>query len=237
MAREMYLVGVSEEELKPSAKIEPPRTPKGWLENFWYHHKWLFLGCVFGAVALTVIIWQAATVNRPDYQVLLVTENAYLDVQLDPLEEALEPYGVDLDGDGEVEVQVLNCFMGSKGSQEYLANNQALQAHMISGDVMLYIFEPKQYENFTANIANVAQGEYSFFATLPFTEQVAEDGTVFCWKDSPRRTENKALEGLPQDLYFGVRSASGVVQNGGVTQQQAMDLLAGFATGEKTEMK
>ena len=34
LAREMYLVGVSEEELRPDPKPEGPKTPRGKWENF-----------------------------------------------------------------------------------------------------------------------------------------------------------------------------------------------------------
>lgn len=230
MAREMYLAGVSEEELKPTPKLEPPRTPKEKWANFWYHYKWLFLGCVFGTIALVVLIGQSVTVNRPDYQVLLISQYAYLDTQLDPLEASLAKYGQDLDGDGQVEVQVLNCFMGQKGSAEYLANNQALQAHMISGDVMLYIFEPATYTTFMENIRNVAEGDYSFLAPLPFGENTLEQGTVFNWAKSDSRREDPTLKQLPKDLYFGVRTAGGVIAGQTAKHDQAMALLTAYAT-------
>ena len=235
MAREMYLVGVSEDDLKPTPKMEPPRTPKEKWANFWYHNKWLFLGSVFGVIVLAILIGQTLTVNRPDYQVLFVSKYAYLDVQLDPLEASLAKYGRDLDGDGQVEVQVLNCFMGDKGSAEYMANNQALHAHMVSGDVMLFMFEPKQYATYMENIKNVAEGDYSFFAALPFEENTLEEGTVFNWADSPRRGEDAALKQLPEELYFGVRAASGMVAGQTDNHTQAMELLTAYATGEKPE--
>lgn len=237
MAREMYLVGVSEDELKPTPKMEPPRTPKEKWANFWYHYKWTFLGCIFGAVVLVVLFTQSLSVNKPDYQVLLISQYAYLDVQLDPLETSLAEYGRDLDEDGQVEVQILNCYMGQKGSSEYLANNQALQAHMISGDVMLYIFEPKQYTTYMENIQNVAEDDYSFLAALTFADNAQEDGRVFNWAKSPRRGEEMALTQLPEDLYFGVRTASGMVADQTDNQARAMELLTAYATGEKPNRK
>lgn len=61
MAREMYLVGVDEEELKPPAPPEQPKTPKGKWENFWYHYKWHTLGIAAAVIVLTVLIVQLAT--------------------------------------------------------------------------------------------------------------------------------------------------------------------------------
>ena len=74
MAREWLLRGVDPEELKPDQKIEAPDTPKGWLENFWYHHKWTFLGGVFLAVILIVLVTQLITRDTPDYHVVLMTK-------------------------------------------------------------------------------------------------------------------------------------------------------------------
>ena len=100
---------------------------------------------------------------------------------------------------------------------------------------MLFIFEPKQYAAYMENIQNVAEGDYSFFAALPFEANTLEEGTVFNWAKSPRRSEDKLLKGLPENLYFGVRTASGVVAGQTDNHTQAMDLLTAYATGEKPE--
>ena len=52
MAREMYLVGVSEEELKPSPPPERPNTPAERLKNFWFYYNWWVLAIAAAAVGL-----------------------------------------------------------------------------------------------------------------------------------------------------------------------------------------
>ncbi len=236
MARERYLVGVSEEELKPTPKAQKPQTPRGKWENFWYHYKWTTIGVLFAVVVITVLVVQAATINRPDYQMVLVTEKAYLDQQLEPLEQALAQYGQDVDGDGEVEVQIINLYMGEKNSTEYYTNSQALQAHLISGDLMLYVWEPAYYENFMDMISQSTDEDYRFLATLPITEGAVDDGMVWNWKDSAYR-KDEVLKSLPENLYFGVRDASGTAEKSAQMYEQGLALLTGFATGEKPTAK
>ena len=70
MAREWLLRGVNEEELWPRPKTEPPKTPKGWFENFWYHYKWHSIAAV-AAVVLSVLIAQSIRKDDPDYLLFL----------------------------------------------------------------------------------------------------------------------------------------------------------------------
>ena len=76
LAREMYLVGVSEEELRPDPKPEGPKTPRGKWENFWYHYKWYVAAAAFALFVIGVIVWEAVTKVEPDYRVALVTKEA-----------------------------------------------------------------------------------------------------------------------------------------------------------------
>ena len=77
MAREMYLAGVSEEELHPDPKPEKPKTFKARLQNFFYHYKWVVLAAIAVVAVLAVMIGQAVTRVEPDYTLLLVTEKQY----------------------------------------------------------------------------------------------------------------------------------------------------------------
>ncbi len=244
MAREMYLVGVNEEELKPTPKMEPPRTPRDKWANFWYHYKWLFLGVVFGVAALAYIIVSAATVNRPDYQVLMVTKYAQLDSEIEVLERQLAACGTDLDGDGEVEVRVLHCYMGEKGSPEYLSNNQALQAHVMAADVMLYAWEPACYEEFMTNMRNNTGDDFEFLCDLPFDNGLVDEGHAWNWVGShgQKQTVAEIKKGiaaytmqkqLPENLYFGVRTASELAAGSAGLRDEAMALLTAFVTEDK----
>ena len=127
MARDMYLVGVSEDELKPDPKPEGPKTPKGKWDNYWYHYKWHTLGAIAVVVVLAVLIVQMVTKNEPDYTLNIVTEKPLAQPVLNWLKAELEVYGQDLDGDGYVEVRIDNLYMSdSTQSGMAMANAQKL---------------------------------------------------------------------------------------------------------------
>ena len=241
MAREMLLAGVDPEELKPQERNQGPRTPRSRWENFWYHYKWAFWGCLFGVVVLTVLVVQLVTRDPADYTVLLVTKNAYMDEQLRAMEMVMTPYGRDLDGDGKVEVDVQNCFLGKQGSQTHLTGIQRIQAHLMSGDLLFFVWEPSVYKDFTKSLSNVTKEDYQFLTPIPVeSANLAEEGTVGNWVGDPRQEADvfKALpaelfDPFPKDLYFSVRYMSGTAESSTALHGQCMELLTNFITDTK----
>ena len=150
MAREMYLVGVDEEELKPDPKPEPPKTFRGKIANFWYHYKWPTIFIAAG-IALTIyIIYQFSVKVEPDYQIdLMVGESLPLGAE-DALEQALMPYARDVNGDGQVVIRVDPLvFDGSQMLEQ--TNNGKLSNHLATGEVMFYIYESEIYDRTIGN--------------------------------------------------------------------------------------
>lgn len=233
MAREMYLAGVSPEDLKPTPKAEPPKTPREKWENFWYHYKWLFWGCVVLVGILAVVIGQMVTKNDPDYTVLLVTKQPYSTQQLDAMEQWLGRYGEDLDEDGAVEVQIVNCYMDrAGGSQTYFTNAQMLQAHLATGDILFFAFDP---ENYTQLMDNDAVKESGFFTPLSFQAAGVEaEAGYWSWKGDSRVTEDVVMKTFPEELYFGVRQAIGTAEKKTEPHQQCMALLQALAENRPT---
>lgn len=233
MARERYLVGVSEEELRPDPVApQTPQTPRSWLENFWYHHKVGILITVFSLVALAIVIGQMVTRERPDYKVVLVTENALLPDQVTYLEQFLAPYGVDVNGDGEVVVQIAALHLGGSVYTNQDANAQALQMHLISGDTLLYIYEPQYAERLTAVGRDNA---HCFLEPLSITASgVSEDGLCWNWAEDARREGDMILEDYPEQLCFGVRSAKSDDEESAAQFDVCVALLEALALDKPT---
>lgn len=227
MARDMYLVGVSEEELKPDPKPEGPRTPRGKWENYWYHYKWHTIGAVAVLVVLAVLIGQMVTRDPSDYTLVLVTEEAVPQAVLDRLAAELEAAGADLDGDGKIEVAIDSLTM-SGDTQTGMVGPMKLQAHLASADVMLFAFEPSMYEQY---IKAHEDEDFQFFARLDVeTDGLVEDGRAWDWKDDSRRQEDPLLGALPEDLYFGVRDTSGIAEGQGEMKEDCLALMKAFIT-------
>lgn len=232
MARERYLVGVSEEELQYRPSPSAPMTPKGKLQNIWYHYKWAILGGLFGIVVLTVLIVQMITKEKPDYQICMATTTLVPEAVVEKLEEALSACGDDLNGDGEVVVQIqaLNVQTDEEYTQIGVNNRQALIAQVAAGDVMLFAFAPDYYESFSANF----EEGFSFFAPLGVEHTlVTEDGCNFVWDLGafakelwPAYSLEEIEKMLPDDVIIGVRAvnddASAAKKE---KQQQYLDLL------------
>ena len=233
MARERYLRGISEEELRPDPKpVQQPQTPKSWLENFWYHHKIGVLIGGFFLVALIIIIAQMVTRERPDYTAVMVTETALLPDKVAYLEQVLAQYGEDVNGDGEVVVQINNLYLGANAYTNQNTNLQALQIQLFTGDTLLYIYDPA-YE---ARLTKAGKdGAHSFLKELQLTaDGVSEDKLSWSWEKHPRREQDVFLSALPQDLRFGVRYAVTDDEESEAEYAQIVKLLKAFATNQPT---
>lgn len=236
MAREWLLRGVDPEELKEKEKIEVPQTPRSKWQNFWYHYKWPFWGCTFLAVVLVVMVGQLFFRDTPDYQVLLMTETAYIDNDVRVLENLLAHYGDDLDGDGKVEVNVQNCLMGDTVHQQYNSGYQMISAHLMAADVVFFIWDEDSYTRFDKSLENVTVEGGDFLTDLPVkSDQLSEDKKLWNWNGDDRRVG--LLEVFPEDLYFGVRNTTGTAAKAEDLHQQSMDLIQRFIEDTPTAVK
>lgn len=232
MAREWLLRGVDPEELKPDEKIAAPVTPKGWLENFWYHHKWAFLGGVFAAVVATVLVVQLVTRDLPDYHVLLMTKQAYLDPDIEAMEDLLAQYGQDLDGDGKVEVAIQNCRIDKDTNLQQNSGFQIVQAHLMAGDVLFFVWDEGAYDLVMDGIDNALEEGDTFLTPLPAVAGVEGEGLLYNWSGDPRA---EALKAFPDTLLFGVRDTHGTAGDADKLHEDCMALLEAFIQGRNAE--
>ena len=229
MARERYLRGISEDELRPDPKPEQQSwTPKSWLENFWYHHKIGVLVGGFLLIALVILVVSTINRERPDYTVVLVTQQPLAAEEVTYLERVLAQYGEDVNGDGEVVVQINNLSLDTESYENNVANAQALQTQLVTGDTLLYIYEPMYEERLTA----VGQDNAHCFLT-PLSVQdegVSENGLSWNWAKHPRRVNDVVLHAFPEDLCFGLRAAVTSSEKSAEEYAQCAALLEAFAT-------
>ncbi len=237
MARERYLRGVDPEELKKKPTVETPQTPRGRWENFWYHHKWkVVLGGAFLAIGVFLAIHTWVR-TEPDYVICLVaTEGVhpYADARLEAI---LQQYGEDLNGDGEVvvEIQCLNVGDGENdvGNPEKVTSQQAVLGHMTARDVDLWAFAPEYY---TTSIRSALGDESLFF--LPFSESMSavegvdEKGVYWNWEGLSVLTTDEELETMPDVLYWGVSNWQNASPEEKERAKHAMALLEKFAKAE-----
>ena len=126
---------------KPSEVAVMPKTRKEKWENFCFHYKWHMIVIAALTVILAVIITQCATKKRYDIEVVLFSQHLIMDDQADKMADYLSHYTKDINGDGEVNVNVINCSFEKDGGSVQHRNTMLtrLQA-LISGDEKALLF-------------------------------------------------------------------------------------------------
>lgn len=232
MARERYLVGVSEEELRPDPPVQPPQTPKGKWQNFWFYHKW---HVIIGAAILLVtgiLIGQAVSRPNPDYRLAIATDSYIPDSAVELLEQELGKVGKDLNGDGRVLIQVDALYLGNGEniSQMEMANKTKLMAYLASNEPLFWAMTPQIYEDL---LLQMSDGDL-FQALELQADGISEDGRYWDWKGS-ELLQAEEMKGVPEDLYFGVRTVNESKEKQVEAQAEALELLRAYITGTPLE--
>ncbi len=158
--------GELEPEPKPSEISLKPRTAKEKGENFWFHYKWHTLGAIALIIVLAIAIVQLAGRTSYDMKVVLFAHTVVGDSHTELISDYFEGYCTDLNGDGEVNVQVINCTVDDEGYELQFKNTiytRILGIINAEKTAMLYVVDDEAIEYFDENI----EGE-SFFDTTPY---------------------------------------------------------------------
>ncbi len=207
--RQRELVAVRARRQNPDAAApveqaapEVPLTPSAKLKNFWFYYKYFLLAGVFLAGVLAVGITQCVTREKFDTQVVLFTYNTYTTSQIDAIEVELEKHGTDLNGDGIVNIQIIDC---AYGENELFDQTQAkatkLTATIASnGEALLFITDDKTYE-YLNNLFDT-----DFFENLGLS---GDDGRSIYLDEEFYGSVNAATQGfaLPEGLKISRRVA------------------------------
>ena len=208
---------------KPSEVAIVPKTPKEKWDNFWFQYKWYVVAIVATAVVLAVLITQCATRTKYDLQAVYFTYTTALDAQTEKVSDYLEKYAEDTNGDGEINVRVVNVsFSKTTGDSQYRYTMLSKLQAMIAGDenAILYITDNDSYQylNEISESGALLEGEpFKFgddFYTATETEEfgklpeglqiscrIISETTMENKKDAAKAYEsaNKLLEKLKSD--------------------------------------
>ncbi len=127
------------ETVKEEEKVEYKQSFGEWLSNVWYRNKWLILFVVFLAVAFGYITYDTATRTQPDITVLVLSKNYALYYRTEELSAFLGNYCDDLNGDGEVYVEIYNISTDYSDTNTVTANQAQLMSQLQSGQNIILI--------------------------------------------------------------------------------------------------
>lgn len=187
---------------KPSEVAIVPKTPKEKWDNFWFQYKWHVIAITAITVVLAVLITQCATRTKYDLEVVYFTYTATLDEQTEAIADYIKQYASDTNGDGEVNVQIINCSYskGSGDSQYQYTMMTKLQA-LIAGDqnALLYITD---------------NDSYKYLNGLSDDSDIFEDEPYKFGEDFYAATEKDQFGRLPEGLQISCRRVSDTVLEG-----------------------
>ncbi len=183
---------------KPSEVAVMPKTPAEKLKNIWFHDKWVILGTLALIVIIAVCVAQCASRPKYDLNAVVFAYNIVGDEDCKLIGEYLSEHCEDINGDGEVKINVINCSYteGSSDTQYVYSSNTKLQA-ILSTDssALLYITDKDSYEYLSSISENpLFEGEPLVFGEKFYEACNADD-----------------LFMLPEGLQISCRAIGGTV--------------------------
>jgi hypothetical protein len=135
--------GVIDESEEIKEVHEEKRELKGFekISNIWYHDKMWICFAAFTILVVGILVYDVVTREKPDLTIMLIADNGLGGTQqTELLEEVFEQYTPDLNGDGEVHVQIMNCALNDYSNDTmYTTNSQKFFANLQQGSVIMVI--------------------------------------------------------------------------------------------------
>ena len=177
--------------VETAPQTKTPLTFKEKLQNFWFYYKVHTISIICAVLILVVGVSQCSSKTNWDMRVVYFSYSPVLDEQIKPIGTYLKKISKDLNGDGEVNIQMINCSMvpgdnNLKYNQSVLTKVQSLIA--TEEKAMLFIFDSDSRDYFEAE----ALGDF-------FEEELT------LGKGFYNRTKNIGYDPLPENLQIAVR--------------------------------
>lgn len=150
---------------KPSEVAIVPKTPKEKLKNIWFHDKWYIIGITALIVVIAVLVTQCATRTKYDLEIVLFSYNAIMDDAITDMADYFEQYCEDINGDGQVNIQIINCSYSKDDTQtqyQYTMSTKLQAIIAADSNALLFITDADSYEY----LNNISKDE-TFFEKEP----------------------------------------------------------------------
>lgn len=171
------------------------------VSDFFYHNKWWLGIAGFFLVMFGFLTWQLVTTVHPDMIILLLSENDLFNAGCsDGIEELFEQYIDDVNGDGEITVDVyyMPASQGTAENDGYTGDQTKLFAEFQLGEAVLVISDDGADEFIVPenNLDDLEQ----YFADYEETQ-----GVRFMLKDTDFADRLEWDEPFDEDIYIGIR--------------------------------
>ena len=149
---------------KPQMKEETRKK----IDNFWYYYKIHVLVVVFILFVASVFIKDIVIKVDYDYSVAFVTEEMMTNEEISSIQSVFEREAEDLNGDGEIHVEVQNYTIpqGDSADPQLVAAGQTkLTVDIQEGTSMIFFLSPGCYESYKdSGVLPADESEYIKFS-------------------------------------------------------------------------
>ena len=156
---------------KPQMKEETRKK----IDNFWYYYKIHVLVVVFILFVASVFIKDIVTKVDYDYSVAFVTEEMMTNEEISSIQSVFEREAEDLNGDGEIHVEVQNYTIpqGDSADPQLVAAGQTkLTVDIQEGTSMIFFLSPGCYESYKdSGVLPADESEYIKFSDCTCYEE------------------------------------------------------------------
>lgn len=189
---------ISEADIRREEKAEKHYTIWEKIGNFFYHNKiMIILGTMFAALAV-FLVYDLVTTVRPDVAVMVIAEDYWFDYIMEDMEQVLERYCEDYNGDGKVFVRVTYLPVKVTNSALHESDRVKLIAEFQGEDSIVVIADRESCELF-----GIEEGVLADLSKIYPGDENADalgymlSGTSFA--------EDIGFEELSDDLFIGFR--------------------------------
>ena len=199
------------EVIKEEREVKRILTPKEKIANIWYHFKIPIIVIIVMAIAVGYIIYDSATREKPDIYILSTCNNG-MDYRKSEVEAYFEKFCPDLNGDGEVHVQMIDAPIDENTDYQVVMSNQAkVLTQLQSVDTIIVLTADDNY-NLSAILdenGNYAENSYVFADCLddlrekfPNDDMFDEKGMKFT---GDKLKEALGWEAMPENIVLSLR--------------------------------
>lgn len=146
MARERILAGAGEDTIH--SNVIKAETPKDKLSNWWFYNKKILLVVLLVIAMVISVAVSIFSQEKPDYIIAIANAYAIDENALDIVEQHVAAYGEDLNGDGEVLVELRDYYFLVNDEEDkelaesvYEAASVKYAADMSSCDSMIWLYD------------------------------------------------------------------------------------------------
>ncbi len=179
------------------------------ISGAWYRSKWLIIFIVVMVFACLYIIYDSVTAERPDFTVLAISSDTAMYYRTVELEEFMETYCDDVNGDGEVNVLIYNITTNYEDPNSATAAQAQIMSQLQSGENVIIISDADTDFEMT-----------DFREIYPDSDRFTENGLLL---NCALTREKLKWEAMPDTLYIGIRSPARLLSASKEDMQEEID--------------